>query len=139
MIGKIIDGILNALRAEFGDTYTFYTEGVEPQVPCFLVFCTNLNTDVFRAGRYLHQNQFSIQYLTAAQTPRTDCANVAERLFSCLELISVDGNFIRGTGMHAEIADAVLHFSVNYNFYSDRSNDAMKMEALEGTEVNMKG
>lgn len=141
MIKKIIDGILAALSEEFGDEYTLYTESVKQDMkePCFFVFCISPNTRVFRGRRYLHENQFAIQYLTAADEPRTECASVAERLFACLELITVDGSLMRGTDMDAEISDDVLTFTVNYNFFSYRSGDELKMEEFEGTETTLKG
>lgn len=141
MIQRIINGMLAAINEEFGDSYTLYTESVKQDMkePCFFVFCISPNTRVFRGRRYLHENQFAIQYLTAADEPRAECASVAERLFACLELITVDGDLVRGTDMNAEISDEVLTFTVNYNFFSYRSGDELKMEEFEGTETTLKG
>ncbi len=141
MIKKIIDGILAALSEEFGDEYTLYTESVKQGMkePCFFVFCISPNTRVFRGRRYYHENQFAIQYLTAADEPRTECTNVAENLFACLELITVDGDLMRGTDMNADISDEVLTFTVNYNFFSYVANTEEPMEVFEGTETEVKG
>lgn len=141
MIKKIIDGILATLSEEFGDEYTLYTESVMQGMkePCFFVFCISPNTRVFRGRRYYHENQFAIQYLTAADEPRTECTNVAENLFACLELITVDGDLMRGTDMNADISDEVLTFTVNYNFFSYVANTEEPMEVFEGTETEVKG
>ena len=141
MIKKIIDGILAALSEEFGDEYTLYTESVKQGMkePCFFVFCISPNTRVFRGRRYYHENQFAIQYLTAADESRTECTNVAENLFACLELITVDGDLMRGTDMNADISDEVLTFTVNYNFFSYVANTEEPMEVFEGTETEVKG
>lgn len=141
MIKKIIDGILATLSEEFGDEYTLYTESVKQGMkePCFFVFCISPNTRVFRGRRYYHENQFAIQYLTAADEPRTECTNVAENLFACLELITVDGDLMRGTDMNADISDEVLTFTVNYNFFSYVANTEEPMEVFEGTETEVKG
>ncbi len=141
MIKKIIDGILAALSEEFGDEYTLYTESVKQGMkePCFFVFCISPNTRVFRGRRYYHENQFAIQYLTAADEPRAECASVAERLFACLELITVDGDLMRGTDMNADISDEVLTFTVNYNYFSYVANTEEPMEVFEGTETEVKG
>ncbi len=141
MMQRIINGILDAINEEFGDSYTLYTESVKQGMkePCFFVFCISPNTRVFRGRRYYHENQFAIQFLTDAEEPRTECAAVAERLFSCLELITVDGNLMRGTEMNADISDEVLTFTVNYNFFSYRTTDELKMEEFEGTETTLKG
>jgi hypothetical protein len=141
MIEQIINGILTAISEEFGDEYTLYTESVMQGMkePCFFVFCINPNTRLFRGRRYYHENQFAIQYLTAADEPRTECASVAERLFACLELITVDGDLMRGTEMDADISDEVLTFTVSYNFFSYVANTEEPMEVFEGTETEVKG
>lgn len=140
MIEKITDGILAALNAEFGDDYTLYTEEVRQGLkePCFFVSCISPNTKLYRGRRYQHTNQFIIQYLTDVDEPRADCNSTAERLFSCLELITVDGDLMRGTGMEAVISDDVLTFTVNYDYFSYRQNDIPVMEH-KGTETNLKG
>lgn len=141
MIKKIIDGILATLSEEFGDEYTLYTESVmqDMKEPCFFVFCISPNTRVFRGRRYYHENQFAIQYLTTADEPRTECTNVAERLFACLEMITVDSDLMRGTDMNADISDEVLTFTVNYNYFSYVANTEESMEVFEGTETEVKG
>ncbi len=143
MIEKITDGILAAISAEFGDGYTLYTESVEQGLkePCFFVTCISPNIRVYRGRRYLHTNGYVIQYLTDAAEPRSECAAVAERLFGCLELITVDGDLMRGTDMNADIVteEGLLNFTVNYDFFSYRPNDEPKMEEIEDTETALKG
>lgn len=140
MIEKIIDGILDALSKEFSDC-TLYTEEVRQGLkePCFFVSCISPNTKVLRGRRYQHTNQFAIQYLTNADEPRADCNKVSEQLFNCLELITVEGDLMRGTGMEAVVSDDVLTFTVNYDYFSYRLNTAPPMEHVEGTETNLKG
>lgn len=141
MIEKITDGILAAISDEFGEDYTIYTEHVEQGLhePCFFVTCINPNIRLYRGRRYLHTNQYAIQYLTDAEEPRAECAAVAERLFGCLELLSVDGDLMRGTDMSAEITEEALTFTVNYDFFSYRPKDDPKMEEVEDTETTLKG
>jgi hypothetical protein len=139
MIEKIIDGILAALNEEF-EGCTLYTEEVKQGMkePCFFVSCISPNTKVLRGRRYQHTNQFAVQYLTDAAEPRADCNRVSEQLFCCLELITVDGELMRGTGMEAVIEDDALTFVVNYDYFSYRQNDIPAMEE-KGTETNLKG
>lgn len=140
MIEKITDGILDALSKEFSDC-TLYTEEVRQGLkePCFFVSCISPNTKVLRGRRYRHTNQFAIQYLTNADEPRADCNKVSEQLFSCLELITVEGDLMRGTGMEAVVSDDVLTFTVNYDYFSYHLNTAPPMEHVDGTETNLKG
>ena len=139
MIEKIIDGIISALYEEFGEGYRFYTEAVEQglQEPCFFVFCVSPGIRLFRGRRYLNTNQFAIQYLSGGDEPMTDCNRVAERLFSCLELISVGGDLLRGTNAESTVADGVLTYTVNYDYFSYIPNTETEMESLEdgGTEI----
>lgn len=141
MIEQIINGILTAISEEFGEDYTLYTESVKQGMkePCFFVLCISPGTKLFRGRRYYHENQFAIQFLTDTDEPRAECVAVAERLFSCLELITVDGDLVRGTGMNADVTDEVLTFTVNYNFFSYLANTEEPMEILEGTETEVKG
>lgn len=142
-IEKIIDGILAAINKAFGEGYTLYTESVEQGMkgPCFFITCISPGTRLYRGRRYLHTNRFMIQYMTNVSEPRAECVVTAERLFSCLELISVDGELLRGTDMNADIIaeDNMLNFMVNYDFFSYKPNKETKMEEIEGMETTLKG
>ena len=142
MIENITEGILAAIREEFGEGYTLYTEAVKQGLkePCFFITCISPNIRLYRGRRYLHTNGYTIQYLTDAAEPRAECAAVAERLFGCLELITVDEDLMRGTGMNADIVaeDGLLNFTVNYDFFSYRPNEETKMDEFEG-ETTLKG
>jgi len=131
MIKKIIDGILAALSEEFGDEYTLYTESVMQGMkePCFFVFCINPTNRLFLGKRYFRENQFCIQYFPADKDrAKEECNAVAERLFSCLEYITVTGDLVRGTKMKYEVVDGVLNFFVNYDLfvYKVAASDAME-------------
>ena len=119
MINSIIEGISISLNAEFGDNYTTYTESVEQGLkePCFFVFCINPTNRVFLGKRYFKTHQMCIQYFPVDKgRKKEECNAVSERLFDCLEYITVSGNLVRGTKMHAEMVDGVLNFFVNYDF-----------------------
>lgn len=140
MIEKIITGILAALEEEFGDTYSFYTEEIEQglEKPCFFIFCLNLSMNLFRGGRYQNKNQFSIRYLSGSPEPMKDCGKVAERLFHCLELITVDGDLLRGSGAKAVIDGGSLTYTVNFDYFSYIPNTETKMELLENSNTQVK-
>lgn len=141
MIQEIINGILAALYEEFGEEYTLYTESVEQGLkePCFFVFCVNVETKLVRGRRYQHTGQFVIQYLTGSKEPRAEFAEVAERLYACLEMITASDGILRGNLGEAEITGEALTLFANYDFFSYRPGIEQKMEALEGTETSLKG
>lgn len=136
MINKIIDGICIAIHSEFSDDYEIYTETVEQGLtaPCFSVVCVNPASEQFLNKRYFKTNQFGIHYFPSTADKKAECNSVLERLMDALELISVDGNTVRGTVMHSEFVDDVLHFFVNYDMFVYKEQS--KEPAMENVEYN---
>ena len=127
MIYKIIDGISEAINQEFGDGYDIYTESIEQglEEPCFSILCLNPTNDLFLGKRYKRINQFMIQFFPASDEKNKECNTVMERLFDCLEIITVQGDLTRGTKMNGEMVDGVLNFQVNYDMF------VYKVESLD--------
>lgn len=141
MINSIIESISISLNAEFGDDYTTYTESVEQGLkePCFFLFCLNPTNRVFLGKRYFRENQFCIQYFPADKDRTKEESNaVAERLFSCLEYISVTGDLVRGTKMKYEVVDGILNFFVNYDLFVYKVVASDTMDAIS-ENVTVKG
>ena len=135
MINKIIDGISISLNAEFGDDYKIYTESIEQGLkePCFSIVCVNPTNELFRGKKYFRKNLFCIQYFPKGEDKRSECMDVLERMFDCLEVIKVGEDLQRGTSMHGEVVDEVLNFFVNYDMfvYKVESTDAMETMDLK--------
>ncbi|WP_392462360.1 DUF6838 family protein [Streptococcus parasuis] len=141
MINKIIDAISISLNSAFGDGYEIYTESIEQglQEPCFSVFCLNPTNNLFRNNKYFRNNQFCIQYFPSTDEPKAECNTVLEKLFDCMELITVNGDLTRGSRMNGEVVDGVLNFFINYNMFVYKVEvPADKMEVL-GIETDAKG
>ena len=141
MINSIIAAVSVALNAEFGNEYTIYTEEVKQglEEPCFFIACINPTHRLFRGKRYFRANQFALQYFPAnTDRAREECNAVAERLYLCLEYISVAGDLTRGTQMHFEVIDGVLNFFVNYDMFVYKLEDTPVMAELS-ENVNLKG
>jgi len=133
MINSIIKSISISLNAEFGDDYTIYTESVEQGLnePCFFVCCINHTNKIFLGKRYFRENQCCIQYFPADKDRiNEECNVVTERLFSCLEYITVTGDLVRGTKMKFEIVDGVLNFFVNYDLFVYKETYSVPMEQI---------
>lgn len=138
MINSIIESISISLNAEFGDEYTTYTESVEQGLkePCFFVSCIHPTNRVFLGKRYFRENGFCIQYFPADKDrTKEECHAAAERLYSCLEYITVTGDLVRGSKMNYEVADGILNFFVNYDLFVYRKSDSdapeEKLEQIE--------
>lgn len=117
MVNDIISGVSIALDKEFGNVYTIYVDDVKQDldVPAFLV--TALNPSQFNqiARRYKGMCQICVQYFAENIGNNTEAHCVGERLLGCLECIElIDKINLRGSEMHYEIEDSVLHFFVNY-------------------------
>lgn len=119
MINKIIDAISISLNSAFGDGYEIYTESIEQglEEPCFSVFCLNPTNNLFRNNKYFRTNQFCIQYFPSTAEPKAECNAVLEKLYDCLELITVTDDLTGGSRMNGEIVDGVLNFFINYNMF----------------------
>ena len=142
MINSIIAGISIALNQEFGDGCKNYTEEVKQglEEPCFFISCIHPTHKLLRGRRYLQENMFCIQYFPQdKRQANEECNAVADRLFFCLEYVTVTGDLVRGTKMRSEIVDGVLNFFVNYDMFVYKMSESVP--AMEGvsTETSVKG
>lgn len=132
MINDIVDGISLALYEEFGEGYEIYTEDVEQDLnePCFSIKPIMQSNTQRLGDRYFRGNLFCIYYFPKASIE--ECFDVEERLIDALEYITVNGDLLRGTGMHGETVDGVLTFILNYNlFVAKEPNVEPTMETFE--------
>ena len=136
MLNKITDGISLAINYEFGDGYEIYTESVEQglQEPCFSIVCLNPTIEQFFGDRYYRTNMFCIHYFPSSVEPTAECNTVFERLFRALEYITVDEDPVRGTNIHGEYADGMLHVYANYNMYVYK--DTVREDSMENVAYN---
>lgn len=118
MTNDVIYSISNALDKEFG--YEIHMEEIKQDLkePCFFITLLDSSTQILVGKRYEKRHQICIQYFPESKHVQRECNHVAERLTLCLEYIGdLAGGFVRGTDMHYQVTDGVLHFFVNYNFH----------------------
>lgn len=140
MINEIIEAISISLNAEFSEKeYEIYMEEIKQDLkePCFFIACIKPKSELFFGKRYSKENPFCIQYFPETGEIQRECNAAAERMVKCLEYITAEGDLIRGTNMNYEIVDGVLHFFVNYDFFTYRREDVETMETLE-SETNVR-
>lgn len=134
MINEIIESISIALDAEFGEGYEMHMEEIKQGLnePCFFIQCLNPSSKLFFGKRYFRQNRFCIQYFPRTDNKQMECNDVAERMITCLEYITVNDELYRGTNMNHEVIDGVLNFFVNYDcFVVRRVETETEMETVE--------
>ena len=144
MINSIIEAISTSLNIEFGDNYEIHMEEIKQDLeePCFFVHCLNPTNELFLGRRYFRTNQFCIQYFPETDEKQRECNDVAERMFLCLEYITVYGEDkpIMGTKMKYEVVDGVLNFFVNYDCFVRKTEQHIPMETLhESTDIKEGG
>ena len=136
MINDIIKGVAKAIRNEFGDL-RIYTEELKQGLkePCFFISPLNPQIKQVMGKRYIISCQVMVQYIT--EGGKAECNEVAMRLFEVLELITVSGDLARGKNMSYEVSNGVLSFSVSYDIFVYKTEEAKDyIESIEQrTEV----
>ena len=139
-IQNIIDAIAEALFQEFGEDYEIHADKVEQGLnpKSFIIRCLNPTMNKHLGNVYLRTNQFSVQYIPSDVDPITECTNVMERLFECLEDVTVLDRIVHGAELHGVIADDILTFTVNYDAFVRKVPATYIMEVLD-IETDVKG
>lgn len=143
MINSITEAISISLNEEFGDSYEIHMEEIQQDLkePCFFISSLNPTIRQFLGKRYFRTNQFCIQYFPETAEKQRECNNVAERMWQCLEYITIcdEDKPIRGTKMKYEVVDGILNFFVNYDCFINKQETEQQtlMESLE-VSANMK-
>ena len=141
MINAMIESISRTLKDEFGSRYKVNMEEKRQDLrePCFFISCINPTSKLYLKKRYFRQNQFCIHYFPETEKRNEECHEVAERLFSCMEHLTVDGVSVRGTKMHCDVTDGLLHFFVNYDMYVRRETEPETAIEEVTYETSVKG
>lgn len=133
MINSVIEAVSSALYAEFG--YKVHMEEIRQGLngPCFFIACPQPLIQPFPGNRYFRENHMIVQYFPDSRTDwNRECHDIAERLYWCLEWITMRGETrpVRGTEMSHEIEDGVLQFLVSYNFFVRKTEQEIEMETM---------
>lgn len=142
MVNKIIDGISVKLNQAFGDTVRIYSENVTQGLttPCFFISTLNVSQDPMLGTRAFRNNLFDVHYFPAVPNSNSECETVASDLYDAMDNITLlDGDILRGTKMHHEVVEGVLHFFVNYNLFVNKvvaPGDGMDTVVID---TNVKG
>jgi hypothetical protein len=133
MQNDVLKGITRELDSEFG--YQVYTDNIEQgiDVPCFLVTDLSSTDEHIVMNRHSRSYPYMIQYFPEKQEYRMECADVKDRLFDCLEYITVAGYPAMGTDMSGEITDGVLNFEATYTLQAFRTR--AREETMEDIEI----
>lgn len=135
MINELTIGISQALDTAFSDV-EIYTDEITQGLTgsCFLISLLKSSQVQVLGLRYYRKNSFDIHYF-----PKTESTSeiniVADKLMDILEYINFDGGLLRGTKMYSETISGVLHFFIDYNFYTVK--EQVNSEYME--QIKVKG
>lgn len=133
MINQLMDGISVKLHQVFGDGYKIYNANVEQGLvePCFFIKLLNPSQSPLLGTRRVRVNPFDIHYFPDPKSSTGEVNEVVELLFGSLEYITLpNGDMVRGTKLHFEMVDSVVHFFVNYDLITRKDEVTDQMEDL---------
>lgn len=132
IVNHIRESIVVALDKHFPSA-KIYGEEIQQgfQEPCFFIKILNPAQRQIMGSRYFREHPFDIHYFPSKEGDNEEMNDVANQLFRILEYIVFDGDSVRGTDVHYEIIDRVLHFFVDYNLYLVKTEQKEYMENLE--------
>lgn len=132
MLNALIDGVVSAIDAEFGEGYPIHTDTVDQGLvePCFTVRIVKPIISQFLGKRYLNKNLVSVQYFPSVYGDNAEINDVISRLYSILEIISVSGVPTRGTDAEPHVEDGVLIFTINYDYFTIQVTDEDPLEDI---------
>ncbi len=140
MLNALVNGIVAAIEAQYGDAYPVYRDSVDQGLtePCFSVRIINPVVQPMLKNRYLRKNLVAVHYFPRNYGDYSEINDVFETLFSILECIEVDGHSTRGTKMEPRIEDQVGIFMVHFDFFVYRDpfgEEKFESLDLEGVDV----
>ena len=142
MVNEIIEGVSVALDSVFGDGYAIYSsEEVEQGLrePCFFIKAISPSKEPKLTGRELRTCPLDIHYFSESAGNHAEINRVAGILFESLEYITLlNSDLLRGTGMHYEVVNGVLHFFVDYAVHLRTTEQADAMDDLK-KDISVKG
>lgn len=134
MINQIIVGISQALAEAFPNA-EIYQEAVHQDFkePCFFIQPLSVSEKDFIGGRRQITCPVTVIYFPGSQdAPCAEIASVGAKLFPALGSITTTTHdlVLRGSDLHFETVDGVLHFFVIYTLFLVPISDKAPMEEL---------
>lgn len=137
MVNSIIDAISIELNKIFGDDYEIYSENVKQGLkePCFFILLIKPSSTPKLGSRSLREYNFDIHYFPKSKDEqKREINEVMESLTEDLEYIQTSDGLIRGTDIHAEVIDDVLHFFISYKIHVIKQIPVV--DSMESLQVN---
>lgn len=134
---ELVNGIASKLQETFGEAYEVTTDELKQEFcpPAFWVLELTASHELVIRNRYRRKYNFDIQYFPKAEFPVREINVVTDTLLMALEYITVGNNLVRGSSIHCEVQDRVLHFFITYDVFVEKILDQEPfMERLVQTQ-----
>ncbi|BBH19826.1 hypothetical protein Back11_11710 [Paenibacillus baekrokdamisoli] len=133
------DAVIGTLAGAY-PAMTIYGEEIKQGLiePCFFVLDFPVSHSRIMGRRYKRVHAFDVHYFPSTDQPNEEAHTVAERLYEVLEYIPNGSEQMRGTGMHHEIIDGVLHFFFGIDLYIIKQITPLPSMGKLGMEVRGK-
>lgn len=130
MIQEVINGIINAIRTSFDETFRIYTESIEQGLiePCFSVLSLNPSGERELGDRFKRFFPFMITYFPSSDEPIAECNAVCEELLGLLADVQTSIGLLHASTMSGEVIDGNLQFNVQYNVYAMLQREPVEMQ-----------
>lgn len=139
MINTLLEAVRNALVDEFGGGCEVFMEEQSENVrPSFFIQWLSTAQEPSPGNQYLRQNTFCVRYDLEHVGVQEECGAVADRMFWCLEAITVGDVLIRGTKLRCERKEGTLDFYATYDCSVYRTEDIVSM-GNAAVEIAVKG
>lgn len=119
MLTDIIDAISIKLDESFSGV-EIYSESVLQSLmpPCFFIGVLNPSQQQQLGTRYFRRHPFDVHYFPEVTDDKAEMYTTADTLCAALEYVTLaNGDILRGSDVHWEIVDGVLHFFVSYDVF----------------------
>lgn len=134
-IANIMHGMATAIYKATGYPVYINLKKQNAQFPCFFITHQDMESEQKLNNRYFRQHMFNVLFFMDEKGVLNDVVEldrIAEILYDVLELITVNGELIRGTDMKVKYVDGTIQFLVNYDFFVYRERiKSPKMEVLQ--------
>lgn len=135
----LIKGVGAALREEFGSDVDLYINDVpqEFQKCSFFIRMIRSGYDRLLGRRRYRRHTIAITFYPACDNcAQQDINEVADRLYSILEYIRLDGNLVRAQRLECvSMTDTELHLEADYNiflwWYKEKAPLMMELEQAQ--------
>lgn len=112
-------GIIQVLYDVFGDSIKCYPDFVEQELlrPAFYIICIDVSHKQRLGNNYRRSQSYDIHYFPQSEGKgmAQEFSQISEKLYGCLEYISVNGKTVRGLNMRVQVQEDVLHFFVDFD------------------------